>query len=465
VTLSKDAKAGIIRRLILGFAATAFFQFVMVVLQLCLVSVFASRWGLALYGVWLILAAVPNYLALSGFGFATAAATDMTMKVAHDDFEGALTTFQTTWVAMLTCSSLICVLGLLGCWMLPDQFIGVQNVITPVTARFTLSFLIVYGLLCLQGDIFFAGLRCNGNFAVAMTVSALTYLSEGLIVGCMVILGGSPVAVAAAYATVRLVGVIILALTMQRYLPWLQVGMGHVSKREAKRLFAPSIAAMALPFSQACFLQGTVLAVGAGASPAAVATFTTVRTLTRTGIQLGTLFNQPMMPEFTNAYARKDRKQLAKLFLLTISTSALVLIPVAFVLFMFGPQIVSLWTRSVISPSWLLISLMTFSMLINGLWNPVSNLLLAMNFHHFYTYPYAALSFLSVALTYLLASHLGSIGGALSILILDIIMFTLVAVLASRLIATPLELARIAPETWNDLLHRLSSIVTRHPLG
>ena len=86
----------VVRRL-RGIGANTFQQVVFTI-QLVLVPVFATRWGLERYGIRLLLSAVRSYLSLSDFGFATAAASDMTMRVAREDKRGALVTFQSTWV-------------------------------------------------------------------------------------------------------------------------------------------------------------------------------------------------------------------------------------------------------------------------------------------------------------------------------------------------------------------------------
>ena len=72
-------------RLLRGIGANALSQIVSIGLQLALVPVLATHWGMKLYGTWLMLFTIPSYLALGDFGFATAAGVDMTMKVARGD--------------------------------------------------------------------------------------------------------------------------------------------------------------------------------------------------------------------------------------------------------------------------------------------------------------------------------------------------------------------------------------------
>src|SRR5580704_12815917 len=89
------------RRLIRGFGATALGPVVTAIIQLGTVPLLLHAWGAAKYGDWLLLSAVPSYLGLSDMGFGTASGSDMTMRVAAGDREGALRTFQSSW-ALLT---------------------------------------------------------------------------------------------------------------------------------------------------------------------------------------------------------------------------------------------------------------------------------------------------------------------------------------------------------------------------
>src|SRR5260370_41898128 len=74
--------AGTVRgRLIRGFGVTALGPVVTAIVQIVSVPVFLHFWGVKLYGEWLIISAIPIYLALSDLGFGNVAANDMTMRV------------------------------------------------------------------------------------------------------------------------------------------------------------------------------------------------------------------------------------------------------------------------------------------------------------------------------------------------------------------------------------------------
>ena len=62
-----------------ALGAGAFGQAVTVLVQLASIPLFLRYWGIERYGEWLILSAIPSYLALSDLGFGSAAANEMTM--------------------------------------------------------------------------------------------------------------------------------------------------------------------------------------------------------------------------------------------------------------------------------------------------------------------------------------------------------------------------------------------------
>ena len=77
-------------KLLRNLGANAYGQLITVVTQLVSVPLFLHYWGVTLYGEWLILSAVPAYLALSDIGFASSAANDMTIRFAQGDRKGVL---------------------------------------------------------------------------------------------------------------------------------------------------------------------------------------------------------------------------------------------------------------------------------------------------------------------------------------------------------------------------------------
>jgi O-antigen/teichoic acid export membrane protein len=280
---------------------------------------------------------------------------------------------------------------------------------------------------------------------------SVTQLTEGCAAIVTVLLGGSLLEVALAYVIARAICITGQALMLTFQVPWLRLGFRGANLDEIKRLAKPAFAAMALPFAQAAFLQGTPVVLGIATGAATVPVFTTARTLIRAGVQFTTLLNHALMPEFSMAVARGDARLQRHFLFATFATDAAILIPGAIVLLIFGQQIVALWTHGKIHPGFDLIAVMTAVMFVNGMWLPVSNLILAANRHGTYSYIFLAAAIASVALCYPLSLWLGATGAGLSLLALDCFMLVVVMRLAHAQILKPSGVAS-AQEQISELI-------------
>ena len=85
------------RRLLLGFASNWFSKLAGTIITLVQAPIFFHFWATNVYGDWLIVNAIPSYLAFSSIGFGNVASNEMTMLNSGGDREGALRVFQSCW--------------------------------------------------------------------------------------------------------------------------------------------------------------------------------------------------------------------------------------------------------------------------------------------------------------------------------------------------------------------------------
>src|SRR5947209_688069 len=97
------------QRLMRGAQAQLFGHVARVGIQLGTVALLAKVWGLSRYGDWLILAAVPTYLAFSDIGFFAAASNEMIMAVGREDRAEALVVFQAVSMLVAMITGVLCV--------------------------------------------------------------------------------------------------------------------------------------------------------------------------------------------------------------------------------------------------------------------------------------------------------------------------------------------------------------------
>jgi O-antigen/teichoic acid export membrane protein len=432
-------------RIVRGISANVYSQLVQTVLQLLSVPIFATHWGLATYGAWLLIFTVPNYLTFADFGFAAAAGNDMTVSVARGDRAAARRTF----LAVRATMAGICVVLLVICaaivYCIPDRSLAFVPGISHIQARHAILMLAAFGVLSVQNSVSMAAFRSIGQYATGTYLSTTIVFVENIGALAVVSLGGNIETTAATYLLLGILGILVRIVWLRLQAAWLVSFSWRISFGEARRLLHPALAVLALPMAQALFLQGTVAMVGLAAGAVAVPAFTAVRTLSRIGVQLTMTVNHAVLPEFTMAAAAVDHTRRARLAFISIASSIGILLPMFLVIAVGGPLILKLWTHGAIHAPYALILIMALTMVVNGTWYPISNLIFALNRHAQYSYYYLAAAAGSVLLSYPLVKSMGSPGAAISLLALDCIMLARVWTRAMALdVFDPREMYRTA---------------------
>jgi O-antigen/teichoic acid export membrane protein len=439
-------------RLVRGVLSMGYGKAVVALMQLAMVPALATAWGLPLYGQWLLLSTVPVFLAAGDMGFGSAAGNRLIGEVARGEPGEARITFQSAQAVVLLCSGALLVVALATCALLPDDLLAVSGGMDAAAARKVLIVLCVFGVVSMQSNLFMAAMRAHGAFALSTSFEATIQLAEGLAVIATAVLGGSPLDAALAYLAVRCLGTaghVVLAL---RRAPWLELRFREARRDRMSALLRPALAAMMLPLSQAGYLQGTALAVGAAAGAAVVPIFTSLRTLSRVGLQFLMSVTLPVMPEFTAEHARGNLGWLNKVTGALTTFNLLVGTIAAATLLWAGESILTWWTKGAIEAPQAMITLTAAALVAGAVWNPLSYLLLAVNKHEGFTYVFAGAAVGAVVLSYFLVRHWGVTGAAAANLLLDVAMLGAVVVQMRRLTGPfavgPSALGGLVPQRW-----------------
>jgi O-antigen/teichoic acid export membrane protein len=415
--------AGTVRgRLIRGFGATALGPVVTAIAQIVSVPVFLHFWGVKLYGEWLIVSAIPTYLMLSDMGFGSVAGNDMTMRVAAGDREGALETFQSTWV-LISVTSLLVEIAVLGAiWFLPLTHWLKLSSIAGTDGRLVLSLLSADPLFTLQMGLILSGFRSEGKYAFGVVMNNVVRVGICTATTLAVVLGAGPMRVAVAFLSVLGAGTLVMSWLMLRKSPWLHYGFRHARFASVRRLLSPAVAFLAFPAGNALSIQGMVLVIGISLGPVAVATFSTMRTLTRFAFQIIDQIKNSVWPELSAAYGAQNW-DLARRLHRTACQAALWLSLAAVVfLFVAGGHIFRLWThgRVVLDVGtfrWLLLGIVA-----NSFWLTSSVVTIASNTHQRVAALYLGGTAGSIVLAALLMPRFGISGAAISLLAIDIVL-------------------------------------------
>ena len=407
-------------RLIRGLGAQGYGQAVNILIQVATVPLLIHAWGVTLYGEWLILSAIPVYLAVSDVGFTTAAQNDMTIAVGKGDRGAVFETFQSTWILVLAVSLAVVAAVVGAVTTLPlDAWLNLAT-LSGAEVGWVLVLLSLQVVLNLQTGQIYCGFHYRGSYGLGQFLLASVRLVELLFLAVVVIFGGEPVVAAAALLSGRAAGAVAMRVMLRRVDPDIEFGWRHARLATVKRLANPALAFAAFPLANALSAQGMVLVIGITLGPAAVAVFATLRTLTRFGVQLVGSVNRIVMAEIASAFGAGDTHLLRKLHHHACQAALWLSIAVAVGLVVLGPWIVRVWTDGAIEMQHGLFYLLLAILVVNGLWHASMMLVYATNRHQRVALVYLGASVIAVTGAYWGALHLGLLGVAGVLLAADL---------------------------------------------
>lgn len=367
----------IFARIVSGTAANSISLVYTTIFNLLTTPALIVAWGATGYGIWLMLTAIPAYLALSDLGFSTAARSTMAMSIARGERERSIEVFQSLITLHLVAFALIMVVTVLALGALSMTDLGVS------IQEYGLSIALISFLACL---LMFARVLLSAFLAAGHYATGTLYHDTGAFIANMIILptallGGDVVLCIVIQIVCWTAIIACLLRLLATTIDWLPVGTSQARLSVFQELFRPAIGALAIPGAVAFSQQGVALIVGFVISPAATATLTAVRTATRMAIQAVSVVNRATILELSAAGARHDQVAVAKLLWVNVVSAVALLAPIVVAFVGFGPQIISLWTGGAVVATELLVILMTLGMVFHACWFFGTNLLIATNAH------------------------------------------------------------------------------------
>lgn len=408
--------------LVANVSAQSFALLVQLVVALVTIPVFAMLWGVEAFGVWLILFTLPAYIALTDFGLVGATASAMTAAAARGEENLAAAMFKQLAGSMFPLGLLV--IGLAGAFA---TFGSHSQLAFAQDAAGGKAHIIVFALSCfaifaLWSRTLHAALRATGHFAKGAYCIALTALVEVALAAGFALAGWGLAGAALGYAMGQAGGLLAMLVIVRRYAPQFPPALFSSSLRHLRSLGGPALALVAMALGQAVLLQGTVMVLGLVAGAAAVPAFTAMRTLARLGVQSVAVVNQAVMPELTMARARSDTQRSADLVALNLTSALAIVVPGGILLGLFGPQIVDLWSGSVIEADSTLALVMAGVLAAGGLWGALAGFLTATNEQSRFAVMLLITSIVGLALALPLSEAIGASGAALAVLGVEVVM-------------------------------------------
>lgn len=381
-----DKISGSAGRIVRGVAANLLGKLWVTLIQLVTIPVLSAKWGATGYGVWVMLSAIPTYIALSGIGFGNAAATDMVRRISHNDFDGALEDFQSVWVLVSSIVAAVALLAIASSFAFSDKIQHIMNFDKGDIEAIALF--AIYSFLAIQSSLINTGYRCTRKYALGTALFDAIGLVEGGAVVIIALSGGNKVGCALAMVFIRAGGTALFYGYLRRLEPWFWIGWKHASRTTLVRLSRPALASLGLSASSALALQGVVMSLGIVVSPGAAAAYSAARTICRIPLQLSDLLSRATLPEMTAAFARRDRRSYARLSGLNVTVAVLAAFPICLALALYGVPIAKYVSRGNITFGQMLFVGLALSALAQAVWQAAGQSLQATNDHHLFTYPY-----------------------------------------------------------------------------
>lgn len=410
------------RRLLLGFLSSWVGKLAATIIQFIQIPVFLHFWITPLYGEWMIVTSVPNYLSFTNSGFGTVAGNEMTMLVAREDRESALRVFQSCWwfISIICVATIALLSGAL--YYLPAARLLKLTHISNYDTKWIIFYLGVSVLFGQLEQLLQSAYRSIGRYPFGAFLKTLFSLAAFASTIVAVILGCGPRITALVFAVSNIICTIILCFMVHRDIPWIRFGWSHASFAEIRKLARPAIAFMGFPLGNALSLQGSLLAVGYALGPVAVVVFSVARTVSRVALQMVQMVNNTFEPEMSLAYGSGNYQLTRTLLRRACQLALLVALAIVVIMMTFGPWFLTHWTSGHVPPSRPLLTILLIVVVFYALWSTSATLMTSTNQHQRLATYYILGTALTCVMCYFFARAWGIYGAAASLLISETVM-------------------------------------------
>lgn len=396
--------------------AGAFGQAVVIVIQIFSLPLFLKQWDTATYGTWLLLSAMPSYLAMTDLGMVATAGNRMTMALGHGDKVEANRLFHSAFMFVLAMTGGAVLLSV------PVALFAPFDSLQSADQRMAICLLILGVLVAQFGGLSDAIFRATGRFAQAVMLGNVLRLLEwgGMMAGLYT--AGTFTAVALGGLLVRVACTAVLVGVSAQGSHGLTWHWRHASMDEIKSLFKPALSFMVFPLSSALSLQGITLLVGHFFGPAVVAIFNSYRTIARVAVQATSILSNAVWGEFSFLFGKGGTAAVRPIYRRSLMLGAAGSVALSLVLYFAAPLLLELWSHGQIPfQAWPMLILLGYAA-IAGTWHVPRVLLQSTNQHIGLAQWSLVGAVVAMGAAYLLQGPLGIEGVCLAMLTSELLM-------------------------------------------
>ena len=429
-----------------GIAAHAATLVTRIAVQFVTLPVFFASWSADRVGTWLLLFAIPAYVAIAATGFAAAGGNSALAAMQAGARQQAAADFHGSWLVTTIATGMLAVLFFISMAAVVPQMSGL-DLVSASEGTATLAWLALYIFAVSQTMIAEIPFRAAGKYPEYIASFNAASLVEIAVIALSVVTSDSFATLAMALALSRCAGALLFFRLGKNYAPELFQRSGKPLGESIKPLVKPSLAFMLAPLIFGINLQGFVLVLGLSVGAAALAGFVATRTLTRI-IDLYTNFTYASQFYESGHFAGPKEDIQSRLLATMTLVSLLTCLALSVFLLGVGPWLQDLYTLGQTSFDPLVAATLLSAATLRALAASPTAILAAANLHSRYMTAYLAGSAIALGLALLLARS----GASLPFVILPLLLSE-----ASQLVPALRDAMRVLAITPAQFLRMLAS--------
>jgi O-antigen/teichoic acid export membrane protein len=400
-------RPGILGRILHGIGAGAVATALGIASNLLLLPLYLHSWTVAVYGEWMALYSVVNYLSTLDFGVTTAAVNAATMAYARANWPQFKRIQGTAWAASCALSALGALfVAVILAFFHVNRWLGLKT-IGPHQSQLVFGYLAVALLIGIPGRQLGATFIALGEYAKYQWIYNAGVVLQSISIGIALLLGARPATLAAVVAIIALSSVGgtygLIWWRNSRLIPRLR----DAEWSTARALAAPTGQFGVQMAATALMVQGPVVILSRVLGGPAVALFTTTRTVVNAVRGVLVLVRAPLRPELAAAATQAAKRSLRSLFRIAVAVDTAMAITLAACLWTGGIWLIRFWSHGHIPPDPLLLHLLLMFSLLEGFLGILSSVGTATNRLSEISIAQLAYALVSLVLAAALMHHLG----------------------------------------------------------
>ena len=277
------------------------------------------------------------------------------------------------------------------------------------------------------------------RYDITSSISTLFLLFSASATVCVLLLGGDVVAMVAVNIPTTLALQIPTIWAIKRVVPELNIGWRGAKRELAKQVVTFSTSLFINEIAARLQTKTDEIVIGIVLTLSAVTPYAIARKLSESAQLLTEQFLKVLLPIASSLHAEDDQARLKSLYLTATRLTLAIYLPIAAVLILFAPSILTLWVGEKYAVHGQLVAILTVAGLINVSQWPAAFVLQGMERHRLLGWSALGNGIANLVLSLMLARPFGLIGIALGTLIpMTIESFGVVQLYAARTIGISL---------------------------